>query len=761
MAFVSVAQHRFAEALQLAEQATATDPGEPAAYAVQGDALLALGRYPAAREAYARLHALAPSLASFARLAELAEVTGDIESATIAWRNALSFSQSRPDDRIWALVGFADFRFAIGDLDGASQLYLEALDAQPNYLQAFAGSARIAAANGDFDAAIERYETVVRRLPTPEHVLALADLYQATGRAEAAAEQRALVFAIADLYAANGIALDLTMALFLADYGDPGEAVNAGRERLRRPSERSRCRCARVGAFSGRPPRGSRRLQRRGFALRHARRALPLSRRRDSPPTRPAQRGPDAAGRGSGSEPALLGDRGRARPVHHRSDRRRAGGCAMSAVCGSARWLSLAAVVALVVLGLGAMRPQAARAHPLGNFTVNVFAGIDLHADVIRIHYAVDMAEIPAFQEIQTIDTDGDGTISEIEADRYFEERAPALIGGLSLIVDEREENLDLLDRALVLTPGEAGLRTLRIDLVLQTAAPLGLAEVAFSDGNYADRLGLREIVVRPGEGVPLLSSTAPAVSATDELRVYGDAAAATTPASAREARFTFEGGVGADAPAVIAIAPTGAERETGGGFASLLNRDTITFPVVLVMLLVALGFGAVHALEPGHGKTIVAAYLVGARGTALHSAALGLIVAVTHSLGVLAIGALTLYGSQYILPEDLYPGSPSPRACSSSRSASPCWRAACADGAGSAGSSQATGAPTITGTITHTTTIIRTRTPKPMRARFARPCPGARSSPSASSTASYRRPRPWWCSSPRSRWTVSCSGCC
>ena len=225
MAFVAVAQHRFGEAVLLAERATAADPGEPAAYAVQGDALLALGRYPDAREAYAKLHALAPSLASFARLAELAEITGDLESATIAWRNALSFSQSRPDDRVWALVGFADFRFAIGDLDGASQLYEEALDAQPDYLQAFAGSARVAAANGDGDAAIARYETVVRRLPTPEHVLALADLYQATGRAEAAGQQRALVFAIADLYAANGIALDLTMALFLADYGDPMEAV--------------------------------------------------------------------------------------------------------------------------------------------------------------------------------------------------------------------------------------------------------------------------------------------------------------------------------------------------------------------------------------------------------------------------------------------------------------------------------------------------------------------------------------------------------
>ena len=329
----------------------------------------------------------------------------------------------------------------------------------------------------------------------------------------------------------------------------------------------------------------------------------------------------------------------------------------MSALARRAPTLALVVLLAAVglVVSTGGLRPGAAKAHPLGNFTVNVFAGIDLHSDVIRVHYAVDMAEIPAFQEIQAIDTDGDGEISAAEADRYLQTQAPVLIRGLSLAVDGREASLELLDRALVLSPGEAGLRTLRLDLVLETGAPAGLAEVAFADENYADRLGLREIVVRAGEGVPLLSSTAPAVSATNALRVYPDTATAA-PASEREARFTFEGGVGAPAPTVAAIALVEAERGSSGGFASLLDRDTITFPVVLLMLLVALGFGAVHALEPGHGKTIVAAYFVGARGTAFHAAALGLIVAVTHSVGVLAIGALTLYGSQYILPEDLYP---------------------------------------------------------------------------------------------------------
>ena len=74
------------------------------------------------------------------------------------------------------------------------------------------------------------------------------------------------------------------------------------------------------------------------------------------------------------------------------------------------------------------------------------------------------------------------------------------------------------------------------------------------------------------------------------------------------------------------------------------------------MLLLAAFGWGAVHALSPGHGKAMVAAYLVGARGTARHAVALGLTVTVTHTIGVFALGAVALGLSAYVLPEDLYP---------------------------------------------------------------------------------------------------------
>ena len=77
---------------------------------------------------------------------------------------------------------------------------------------------------------------------------------------------------------------------------------------------------------------------------------------------------------------------------------------------------------------------------------------------------------------------------------------------------------------------------------------------------------------------------------------------------------------------------------------------------VVLIALAVAVGLGAFHALEPGHGKTLVAAYLVGSRGTMKHALLLGLIVTAAHTSGVYLLGGITLYASQYIVPERLYP---------------------------------------------------------------------------------------------------------
>jgi ABC-type nickel/cobalt efflux system permease component RcnA len=87
-----------------------------------------------------------------------------------------------------------------------------------------------------------------------------------------------------------------------------------------------------------------------------------------------------------------------------------------------------------------------------------------------------------------------------------------------------------------------------------------------------------------------------------------------------------------------------------------LLHQGELSWGVMLVGLLAAFAFGAVHALSPGHGKTLVAAYLVGSRGTPKHAVLLGLMVTFTHTISVFALGLTTLYLSRFVLPEKITP---------------------------------------------------------------------------------------------------------
>jgi ABC-type nickel/cobalt efflux system permease component RcnA len=90
--------------------------------------------------------------------------------------------------------------------------------------------------------------------------------------------------------------------------------------------------------------------------------------------------------------------------------------------------------------------------------------------------------------------------------------------------------------------------------------------------------------------------------------------------------------------------------------FTELIAMPQMSAGLLLFAALVAAALGAVHALEPGHGKTVVAAYLVGSRGTARHALLLGLVVTASHTAGVYLLGAVTLYASRYVVPDRLYP---------------------------------------------------------------------------------------------------------
>lgn len=289
-----------------------------------------------------------------------------------------------------------------------------------------------------------------------------------------------------------------------------------------------------------------------------------------------------------------------------------------------------------LLLGLAALAlPGVAAAHPLGNFTVNRYSGIELAGSRVYVHYVLDLAEIPTFQEGDRVRAAG------------FAER---IAGGLDLRIDGRRASLRVLQHETRFRPGAGGLKTLRFEAVY--VADRSGAKLAFLDRNYSNRIGWREVVVSARDGAAVASSTVPATSRSDELRTYPKDLL-RSPLDIVAATVRYEPGTEPSAPPVLA-GPAGAERDRGG-FESLIEAD-LGFGALLLALLVAAFWGAAHALTPGHGKAIVAGYIVGSRGRPRHAVYLGLIVTVTHTIGVFALGLVTLLLSRFIVPERLYP---------------------------------------------------------------------------------------------------------
>jgi ABC-type nickel/cobalt efflux system permease component RcnA len=315
-----------------------------------------------------------------------------------------------------------------------------------------------------------------------------------------------------------------------------------------------------------------------------------------------------------------------------------------------------------LVLALLLVSAAAAAAHPLGNFTISRYSAVTLGEQSAEVLYILDMAEIPAFQERQTMDADGDGAVSADEEAVWLAANVPALAGNLRLTVDGAAVPLTPQRHALTFPPGQGDLATLRLEVWLAAPLPAGDAlNVVYEDGNYPDRLGWREVIVRATEG-SLLASSVPAADLSDQLRDYpADLLLAPPNVSHAEARYAPPGATAATAPSTsvepLAALPTPPATRFGqDAFADLLGRTLDTPAALAAALLVAVGLGAAHALTPGHGKTIVGAYLVGSRGTARHALFLGLTTTITHTAGVFALGFLVLFASEFVLPEKLYP---------------------------------------------------------------------------------------------------------
>jgi len=319
--------------------------------------------------------------------------------------------------------------------------------------------------------------------------------------------------------------------------------------------------------------------------------------------------------------------------------------------------LILARAAALAVL-FSLMFPLVALAHPLGNFTVNRYSRIEIGPERVTLRYVIDLAEIPTLQELQSagVTTVPDPTQRDALLRKFVaivRDGAHLTVGGNAAALTQRDASFELL-------PGQAGLSTMRFTFDFSNDVRVAdNAALAYRDTVFTDRIGWREIVVRAGRGVRLEGSTVPSDDQTDELRNY--------PTDPSKPPLSVSA-----ANVIVRLAPGegGSAAGSAGGGASRLNVDAFASGVsdliragaegdlvaTLLAVLAAVGLGAFHAVTPGHGKTVMAAYLVGTRGSARQALGLGAAVAVSHTLGVLLLSLFILGASSVIAPDRFYP---------------------------------------------------------------------------------------------------------
>jgi ABC-type nickel/cobalt efflux system permease component RcnA len=343
-----------------------------------------------------------------------------------------------------------------------------------------------------------------------------------------------------------------------------------------------------------------------------------------------------------------------------------------------------ALVAALATVAAAAIAPGSAAAHPLGNFTINHYAGIRVTPTDIRLDVVIDVAEIPAVEQHARFDLDRDGAVSPAEAETARLAACPALAPELDLRLDAIRLALRPIAAGLAFPVGAGDLPTIRTTCLFVADRPAGAggpASLTFRDGSFAGRAGWREITAE-GDRVALGGSAPDATSISGRLRAYPEDLL-TAPLAMADTEFTVLPGGPALPPLEVADAarlpgaglPDGlvvANGSTSGPGSAVIGavvpggigaelEAIVAFgdlePLAIGLSLgLALVLGAAHALTPGHGKTIIAAYLVGSRGSARQAVGLGLAVTASHTAGVLVLAVLATLLAGVLPPDRLFP---------------------------------------------------------------------------------------------------------
>lgn len=303
-----------------------------------------------------------------------------------------------------------------------------------------------------------------------------------------------------------------------------------------------------------------------------------------------------------------------------------------------------------------------AYAHPMGNFSVSHYTRLEVSSGGVTINYVLDLAEAPTYELLR--DWKLDQNTSQPALDAKALEQARDWTQGLEFRSAGRVVQARALSASVRLTRSSDGQATARIAAAL--SLPGAKSPLQFEDRNYPDRNGWKEIVVEGGPGVQIVTASQPGAGRSNELMQYPADALAAAPQDLRARVEWRAGGSGKIAARIIPIdqppaippppqssaAPVSAPPAKGDFLSRLLARREIGWGWMLLGLAVAFGLGGAHALEPGHGKTLVAAYLVGSRGTMKHAALLGGMVTFTHTISVFILGLAMLALSKSVVPD-------------------------------------------------------------------------------------------------------------
>lgn len=226
---LQLGRHEFAAAFRTAQAALKLDPTSVGAGSVEVDALIELGRYDKAFPAAEHLVARAPDLTTLSRFSYTRELRGDLQGALAAMKTAAASPSAAPENTAFALSIVGHLERLNGDAAAARTAYQGALDLVPGHAPSLAGLGRLAVGDGHLDEAASLFERAAAILPLPEYVIALGETREAADDLPGSRRQYDLAGAEIALFQANGVQVDLDLALFETDHGDPVRALDLAR----------------------------------------------------------------------------------------------------------------------------------------------------------------------------------------------------------------------------------------------------------------------------------------------------------------------------------------------------------------------------------------------------------------------------------------------------------------------------------------------------------------------------------------------------